>query len=235
MLLFVQEELKRLEKELELDSTSRALYRLESQLSAIRGEGEQEGEGGNTSSLLLQASHIHDVSVDECSSSNNSNSCSPTPKKVLLVTPLKRGPSASSTPSRGGGSIGEELQEIVAGGGLPSPLCEKGEPKVPLLTELTRWQEAVRRAIIEEVEPAVSGRLMSALNRAMETIRRELVVRLQQTGAEEEEEQLRVEVEELRAQLAAEREERQREARRLDDVDMVEARLAEMAALLQVS
>ena len=76
---------------------------------------------------------------------------------------------------------------------------------------------------------------MSALNRAMETIRRELVVRLQQTGAEEEEEQLRVEVEELRAQLAAEREERQREARRLDDVDMVEARLAEMAALLQVS
>ena len=233
MLLFVQEELKRLEKELELDSTSRALYRLESQLSAIRGEGEQEGEGGNTSSLLLQASHIHDVSVDECSSSNNSNS--PTPKKVLLVTPLKRGPSASSTPTRGGGSIGEELQEIVAGGGLPSPLCEKGEPKVPLLQEMTRWQEAVRRAIIEEVEPAVSGRLMSALNRAMETIRRELVVRLQQTGAEEEEEQLRVEVEELRAQLAAEREERQREARRLDDVDMVEARLAEMAALLQVS
>ena len=193
------------------------------------------GVAGNTSSLLLQASHIHDVSVDECSSSNNSNSCSPTPKKVLLVTPLKRGPSASSTPSRGGGSIGEELQEIVAGGGLPSPLCEKGEPKVPLLQEMTRWQEAVRRAIIEEVEPAVSGRLMSALNRAMETIRRELVVRLQQTGAEEEEEQLRVEVEELRAQLAAEREERQREARRLDDVDMVEARLAEMAALLQVS
>jgi hypothetical protein len=104
---------------------------------------------------------------------------------------------------------------------------------------VTRWQESVRRAIIEQAEPAASGRLISALNRAMEATRRDLLAR----GGEEEEEeegeggeveQLRGEVERLRAQLAVEREERARDAKRLHDVDMVEARLAEMAALLQV-
>jgi len=232
-----------LEMELELDTTSRALYRLE----------KQEEEGANSSSLLLQSSHIHDISVDEKvfedQLSNSSNSCSPTPKKIVLVTPLKRGPSASSTPTRGGGvgSIREELQEIVeAGGGatseLPSPLCEKWvEPRVklpPLLQqELTRWQEATRRAILEEVEPSASGKLTSALNRAMEAVRRELVVRLHQQAGEEEEEreleQLRTEVGRLRAQLA-DQEERGLEPRRLIDVEMIEARIADFAGLLQV-
>jgi hypothetical protein len=109
----------------------------------------------------------------------------------------------------------------------------------------------VRRAIIEEAEPAASGRLITALNRAMEATRREMLQMLQQQQQEEGEggsssdeegegdggelDRLKSELAQLRDQLAAEREERGREAaRRLPDADMVEARLAEMAALLQV-
>jgi hypothetical protein len=222
--------------ELELETTSRALSRLESR--------EQLGEeaavnlstpGGSAS--LIDSRNINDVSVDDVFLEELSGSNSPTPKKILYVTPLKRGPSASSTPSRGG-SIADEVKE-VAGSSMPSPLCEKEAFPPPgggLLQLVTRWQESVRRAIIEQAEPAASGRLISALNRAMEATRRDLLAR----GGEEEEdeegelEQLRGEVERLRAQLAVELEERARDAKRLHDVDMVEARLAEMAALLQV-
>jgi hypothetical protein len=117
---------------------------------------------------------------------------------------------------------------------------------------VSHWQEAVRRAIIEEAEPAASGRLISALNRAMEATRREILLLFQQQQVVEEGgssdsdeegdsggelERLRGEVALLRDQLTAEREEREQEARRPTppaDVDLVEARLAEMAALLQV-
>jgi hypothetical protein len=237
--------------ELELDSTSRALYRLESQTTGARDEEARyggppdmspRGELSNGSAgSLLDCRYINDVSVDEVFG-DLSGSNSPTPKKILLVTPLKRGPSASSTPSRG--SIGDELKE-VGGTNLPSPLCEKEPPgpKCGLLQELTRWQESVRRAIIEEAEPSASGRLISALNRAMEATRKEMLAGPGQRGPYEEEEkqpggeleQLRCEVQQLRTQLNVEREERAQEARRLPDVDMVEARLADMATLLQVT
>jgi hypothetical protein len=224
--------------ELELETTSRALSRLESREQQL---GEEAAVNLSTPASLIDSRNINDVSVDDVFLEELSGSNSPTPKKVLYVTPLKRGPSASSTPSRGG-SIADEVKE-VAGSSMPSPLCEKETFPPPawsggLLQLLTRWQESVRRAIIEQAEPAASGRLISALNRAMEATRRDLLAR----GGEEEEEVeeggevelLRGEVERLRAQLAVEREERARDAKRLHDVDMVEARLAEMAALLQV-
>jgi hypothetical protein len=219
--------------ELELETTSRALSRLESKEQL----GEEAAVNLSTPASLIDSRNINDVSVDDVFLEELSSN-SPTPKKVLYVTPLKRGPSASSTPSRGG-SIADEVKE-VAGSSMPSPLCEKETFPPPgggLLQLVTRWQESVRRAIIEQAEPAASGRLIFALNRAMEATRRDLLAR----GGEEEEEeeggeveQLRGEVERLRAQLAVEREERARDAKRLHDVDMVEARLAEMAALLQV-
>jgi hypothetical protein len=223
--------------ELELETTSRALSRLESKEQQLEEEAAVNlSTPGATS--LIDSRNINDVSVDDVFLEELSSN-SPTPKKILYVTPLKRGPSASSTPSRGG-SIADEVKE-VAGSSMPSPLCEKETFPPPgggLLQLVTRWQESVRRAIIEQAEPAASGRLISALNRAMEATRRDLLAR----GGEEEEdgeeggelEQLRGEVERLRAQLAVEREERARDAKRLHDVDMVEARLAEMAALLQV-
>jgi hypothetical protein len=223
--------------ELELETTSRALSRLESREQQL---GEEAAVNLSTpgATSLIDSRNINDVSVDDVFLEELSGSNSPTPKKILYVTPLKRGPSASSTPSRSG-SIADEVKE-VAGSSMPSPLCEKETFPPPgggLLQLVTRWQESVRRAIIEQAEPAASGRLISALNRAMEATRRDLLAR---RGDEEEEEeggeleQLRGEVERLRAQLAVEREERARDAKRLHDVDMVEARLAEMAALLQV-
>jgi hypothetical protein len=227
--------------ELELQTTILALSRLESK--------EQLGEkaavnlstpGGSGAASLIYSRNINDVSVDDVFLEELSSN-SPTLKKVLYVTPLKRGPSASSTPSRG--SIADEVKE-VAGSSMPSPLCDKETfPPPPhtggLLQLVTRWQESVRRAIIEQAEPAASGRLISTLNKAMEA-RRDLLARGGEEEEEEEEEEggelemLRGEVERLRAQLAVEREERARDAKRLHDVDMVEARLAEMAALLQV-
>ena len=62
---------------------------------------------------------------------NESNS--PTPKRILSLNPLARGPSASSTPARGRrGSIVEELRDV----GLPSPLCGKGVQEHKLYTRL---------------------------------------------------------------------------------------------------
>jgi hypothetical protein len=227
--------------ELELETTSRALSRLESREQQLGEEAAVNLSTPGGSASLIDSRNINDVSVDDVFLEELSSN-SPTPKKVLYVTPLKRGPSASSTPSRGG-SIADEVKE-VAGSSMPSPLCDKETfPPPPhtggLLQLVTRWQESVRRAIIEQAEPAASGRLISTLNKAMEA-RRDLLARGGEEEEEEEEEEggelemLRGEVERLRAQLAVEREERARDAKRLHDVDMVEARLAEMAALLQV-
>ena len=250
----MQEELKRMEVEHKMECTSRELYRLESQASAREEQLRLEAGGawGNLSpaqgggSNASDSCHYNDVSVDDVFLGELSSN-SPTPKKVLLVTPLKRGPSASSTPSRGG-SIADEMKEVAGTSSMPSPFCEKESLLVRpgLVQEMARWEESVRRAIIEMVEPAASGRLISALNRAMEVTRKDLLANLARKNEDEEDEeedeklegeemeQLRREVGELRAKIAAEREERSREARRPADVDVVEARLAEMAALLQV-
>merc|ERR1719206_1127398 len=111
--------------ELELSVKDEAIRNFTAHSSKTESVGSSVGSGADISM-------INDVSVDDRVIEENMKNPAPvfTPGKLPLQSPIRRGPSASSTPSKGRlGSIADELKEMDING-FPSPFCEKEASEV---------------------------------------------------------------------------------------------------------
>merc|ERR1719427_1031820 len=158
-----QLEVQRLELELSFkEEEIKNLTETTSRLGSVGSSG-----GGLSSSL------IHDVSVDDrVIEENLKNQHSPapvfTPGKLPLQSPIRRGPSASSTPNKGRqGSIADVLKEMDTYSGFLSPFCEKNGSlvKKEVLKFVDRFGESVRKIMVDKMEPGKSGQVMAILNK----------------------------------------------------------------------
>ena len=236
--------------EAELEEADSHLRRMETELAAREEEiKSMSALSGHSAAAGIHAANVLDVSVDDkLLMEDMSGSNSPTPnKKTVSTTPSNRGPSASSTPNRSRrGSIVEELKEAGFNTGFPSPLCGKGiqDQKLAkrLLQEMDKWQSTVHRAIIEEVGGTGSAKLIAVLNKVMNGVKKEVVWKEVDEEEAAREDELKKEVEALKAQLALcqdelqkEKEATSKEKERFADLEMVEGRVTEMACLLQAA
>lgn len=174
-----KEVMVREEVEERLESTQIDLKRLELELSvkdeAIRNfsdNAQSTRSVGSSQRSSADISMINDVSVDDrVIEENMKNQSSPapvfTPNKLPLQSPIRRGPSASSTPNKGRlGSIADELKELDING-FPSPFCEKeaSDVKKEVLKFVDKLGETVRKVLLEQVESGQSQQVMGALNK----------------------------------------------------------------------
>lgn len=145
----------------------------EEEIKNLTHIGSRLGSVGSSKSSM-DSSNINDVSVDDKVIEENFKSHSNVvpvflPRKLPLVSPMKRGPSASSTPNKATrmGSIAEEFMEVDSGSFFPSPFCEKegSSIKKEVLMFVERIGECVRKIMMEQVEPKKSGQVMATLNR----------------------------------------------------------------------
>jgi len=175
------------EVEERLESTQLDLQRLELELSvkdeAIRNltdTGSRIGSVGSSQRSSLSNSMIHDVSVDDRvieENMKNQPSQAPlfTPGKLPTQSPIRRGPSASSTPNKGRlGSIADELKELDTSNSFPSPFCEKkgSEVKKEVLKFVDRLGESVRKIMLDQVEPGQSRQVMTILNKEIFAVKK---------------------------------------------------------------
>jgi len=226
------------------------------QLKEIKNNSAGMAVLGNQS-ISIHGSNILDVSVDDKVLDDMSGSGgSPTPKKNSFIvarspTGQARGPSASSTPCRTRrGSIVDELKEAETGCEyFPSPLCGKGKGGTlvsKLQLEMVKWEEKIRRTVIEEAPSDCSGKLVTAINKIMMAVRKDIVAKVENYDEEmfEKEEALKTKVEQLTSELQSCKQ--QIERLQVDDgdrgveeskdkmleIELVESRLTEMAELL---
>jgi len=174
------------EVEEKLESTQLDLRRLGLELSvkdeAIRNFTDNSSKTESVGSSMgsgADISMINDVSVDDRVIEENMKSLSSpapvfTPGKLPLQSPIRRGPSASSTPSKGRlGSIADELKELDING-FPSPFCEKeaSDVKKEVLKFVDKLGETVRKILLEQVEPGESKQVMAALNKEIFSVKK---------------------------------------------------------------
>ena len=100
---------------LELSMKEEEMRHLADAVADSREVKQLSGEANLSSSL------IHDMSVDDRMIEESMTLS----VKPLIITPSRRGPSASSTPQKD--SIGEELRDMDESPNFPSPFCEKVE------------------------------------------------------------------------------------------------------------
>ena len=242
-----------------LEVTQVELQRLESELSVkdeeirnlTRSRFESVESGGNVSSSL-----IHDVSVDDRVIEENFDTLAGavpvfiTPSRVTH-SPIKRGPSASSTPHKGRkGSIADELQDLEASSGLPSPFCEKkekgGRVRGDIMKMLEMMGESVRKIMVNQVKPGQSGRAMVLLNRELVNVKKELDRKLESLTSSEELKELQdkaFDLEEKLSEAKLEIEKLENAKVNVDEknnipaeiVQQVETRVEAMASLLQTT
>ena len=242
-----------------LEVTQVKLQHLESELSVkdeeirnlTRSRFESVESGGNVSSSL-----IHDVSVDDRVIEENFDTLAGavpvfiTPSRVTH-SPIKRGPSASSTPHKGRkGSIADELQDLEASSGLPSPFCEKkekgGRVRGDIMKMLEMMGESVRKIMVNQVKPGQSGRAMVLLNRELVNVKKELDRKLESLTSSEELKELQdkaFDLEEKLSEAKLEIEKLENAKVNVDEknnipaeiVQQVESRVEAMASLLQTT
>merc|ERR1719206_595728 len=155
--------------ELELSVKDEAIRNFTAHSSKTESVGSSVGSGADISM-------INDVSVDDRVIEENMKNPAPvfTPGKLPLQSPIRRGPSASSTPSKGRlGSIADELKEMDING-FPSPFCEKeaSEVKREVLKFVDKLGETVRKILLEQVEPGESKHVMAALNNEIFSVKK---------------------------------------------------------------
>jgi len=167
-----------------LERTQLEVQRLEMEMSVKDEEIRNLTETGSRVGSLgssAGSSMIHDVSVDDRVIEENLRSqASPapvfTPGKLPLQSPIRRGPSASSTPNKVRlGSIADELKEMDSNNDFLSPFCEKKGSglKKDVLSLVDRLVETVRKIIVDQVEPGRSNKLaMTILNKDFLTVRK---------------------------------------------------------------
>jgi len=241
-----------------LEVTQVKLHRLESELSVkdeeirnlTRSRLESVESGGNISNS------IHDVSVDDRVIEENFDTQAGavpvfiTPSRVTH-SPAKRGPSASSTPHKGRkGSIADELQDLEASSGLPSPFCEKkdkgGRVRGEVMKILEMMGESVRKIMVNQVKPGQSGRAMVLLNKELVNVKKELDRKLESLTSSDEMKELRekaFDLEEKLSEAKLEIKKLEKAKVNVDDKDnipaeivqQVETRVEAMASLLQTT
>jgi len=207
-------------------------------------------------SVHIHGSNILDVSVDDkvFADLSQSSGGSPTHNKGRFIglgdsprgvgdSPA-RGPSASSTPNRSRkGSIVDELKEAVGSdpNNFPSPLCGKGGTLVnKLQRDMVKWEEGLRRVVIEEAPSICTGKLVSALNRTMQTVRKDVIAKVEAYEEEvwEKEEDIKRKMEDLKLELDSANQQINNQHRITEDekeLELVESRLTEMAQLLNTA
>ena len=162
--------------ETEMKMFRQEIQRLKLELSMKKEEARSLAETALDNELVtkednqrsnLSSSLIHDMSVDDRVIEEVMKSS----MKPLLITPSRRGPSASSTPQKE--SIGEELRGLSPW--LPSPFCEKLEmeeghlascPKAQVFKLQEVLAERMRKLVCDQVGEGGTAQAMATVNEA---------------------------------------------------------------------
>jgi len=249
-------EMDKLKSEDEVSKLQQQIVIKDVELKDIRNLSQGIAVLGNQS-IQIHGSNVLDVSVDDKVFEDMSGSQSPTPRKGggIAMSPHPQrfhgqgGPSASSTPCREKrGSLVDELKEAVgsAPDQFPSPLCGKGAGTLAskLQREILKWENAMRRAVIEEAPSACSGKLVTTLNKTMQSVRKDVITKVETFEEEvwEKEEEMKRKLLDLRAELDAANQQinqqsinKELEYEEEKELELVESRLTEMAQLLNTA
>ena len=164
----VEQEVQRLRQELSMREEE--VRSLTAAASYPKSPASSSQRSNNLSSSLIHDMSVDDRAIEEVMAAS---------VKPLLITPSRRGPSASSTPQKE--SIGEELRGLARSPGVPSPFCEKGGdgeadhltscPKLRLLRLQEGLAERMRRLVCDQVGEARTAQAMAGVNQAFAVYR----------------------------------------------------------------
>eukprot|EP00092_Neocalanus_flemingeri_P040844 GFUD01044464.1.p1 GENE.GFUD01044464.1~~GFUD01044464.1.p1 ORF type:complete len:512 (+),score=182.19 GFUD01044464.1:63-1538(+) len=164
-----------------LESTQIEVQRLELEMSMKDEEIKNLTETA-VSQSCLSSSMVQDVSLDGRVIEEifkNQPCLAPlfTPDIVPIQSPIRRGPSASSTPSKGRlGSISDELKELDrldTSPDFPSPFCKKGNRNnKKVLKFVDRLEESLRKIMVDQIEPGGSREVLINLNKEVLAFKR---------------------------------------------------------------
>ena len=164
----VEQEVQRLRQELSMREEE--VRSLTAAASYPKSPASSSQRSNNLSSSLIHDMSVDDRAIEEVMAAS---------VKPLLITPSRRGPSASSTPQKE--SIGEELRGLARSPGMPSPFCEKGGdgeadhltscPKLRLLRLQEGLAERMRRLVCDQVGEARTAQAMAGVNQAFAVYR----------------------------------------------------------------
>jgi len=227
--------------EAELNDKTEQMTGMEEEF-AVREEGYK--------SQILRESHIREGSVASTGSSNVSNSVHDLSVDDRIieefhshrpenVTPLRRGPSASSTPHKG--SICEELKECekCEVGEFLSPLCEKERsgrcPKSEVLRSQERLSECLRKLLIDQVDQTKNGKLMATLNKALLNHKKEVESYLEELVTQKDFQEVKEKFTTMQKAVVENLANKETEDAGEERLEEVEDRLQEMVSLLQTA